>query len=99
MSICAEDANHPSDRQRSRPRYILASTAGSGGSPPLEATGFRHGNPRRATTSKPVLTWHEAIIVVQSRLRRRMTVAGEMVLESGRLDHRDRHREYRRLRA
>jgi len=115
----------------------------------LEATGFRHGNPRRAATSDLVLTWHEAVMVVQFRLRRRMAVAGEVVLRlrvclagdcratfflcshcdrgqrycslacrrqarlaqrrcanrrhqrslEGRLDHRDRQREYRRRRA
>ena len=34
----------------------------------------------RPPHSRLVLTWHEAIIVVQSRLRRRMAVPGEVVL-------------------
>lgn len=46
----------------------------------MEATGFQNGNLRQAATSNLVLTWHEAVIVVQSRRRRRMAVAGEVVL-------------------
>lgn len=46
----------------------------------MEATGFRYGNLRQAATSKLVLTWHEVVIVVQSRPRRRMAVAGEVIL-------------------
>jgi len=115
----------------------------------LEATGFRYGNLRQATTFKLVLTCHEAAAVVQSRLRTRMALRGEVVLRlrvcrgsecgavfflcshcdrghrycslacrdqarlrqrrcanrrqqqspEGRLDHRDRQREYRKRRA
>jgi hypothetical protein len=32
--------------------------------PAVRATGFRYGNLRQAATSKLVLTWHEAVIVV-----------------------------------
>ena len=46
----------------------------------MEATGFRYGILRQAATLKLVPRWHEAVIVVQSRLRRRMAVAGEVVL-------------------
>ena len=115
----------------------------------MEATGFRYGNLRQATTFKLVLTCHEATAVVQSRLRTRMALQGEVVLRlrvclgsecgavfflcshcdrghrycslacrdqarlrqrrcanrrhqrspEGRLDHRDRQRQYRKRRA
>jgi hypothetical protein len=115
----------------------------------LEATGFRYGDLRQATTYKLVPACHEAVVGVQSRLRTRMAAPGEVVLRlrvclgnecravfllcshcdrgqrycslacrdqarlrqrrcanrrhqqslEGRLDHRDRQREYRRRRA
>src|SRR5258708_30343036 len=42
----AEGGSHPSDHQRSRERGVMWGGGGKGkGPPPLEATGFRYGNP------------------------------------------------------
>ncbi len=115
----------------------------------MEATRFRYGDLRQATTYKLVLACHGAVAVVQSRLGTRMAAPGEVVLRQrvclgsgcravfflcshcdrgqrycslacrdqarlrqrrcanrrhqrsleGRLDHRDRQREYRRRQA
>jgi len=46
----------------------------------MEATGFRYGNLRQVTTIELVLTCHEALALVQRRLRRRMAAHGEVVL-------------------
>jgi hypothetical protein len=115
----------------------------------LEATGFRYGNLRQATTFELVLTCHGGVVLVQSRLWTRMAIPGEVLLRQrfclgsecraifflcshcdrgqrycslacrrqarlrqrrcanrrhqqspeGRLDHRDRQRQYRQRRA
>ena len=46
----------------------------------MEATRFRYGDLRQATTYKLVLACHGAVAVVLSRLRTRMAAPGEVVL-------------------
>jgi hypothetical protein len=46
----------------------------------LEATRFRYGNLRQATTFELVLTCHGEVVLVQSRLWTRMAIPGEVLL-------------------